>query len=98
MKKINLLFLILIILGSLSAQTPQSFKYQAVARNATGVAIINTTIGIHISLISGSINGTVVYAETFNAESNSIGVFNVNIGQGNTESGVFDEIDWGANN
>ncbi|MCD4663890.1 MAG: fibrobacter succinogenes major paralogous domain-containing protein, partial [Bacteroidales bacterium] len=96
MKKLNLILLILIIAGSIMAQTPQSFKYQAVARDTDGEAIINTTIGINISLISDNINGNVVYSETFSAESNSIGVFNVNIGQGNVVSGIFNDIDWGA--
>ena len=96
MKNLNLMFLILIIVGSVTAQTPQSFKYQAVARNIEGEAIINTTIGIEISLISDNINGNVVYSETFSAESNGIGVFNINIGQGNVVSGVFNDIDWGA--
>jgi len=96
MKKLNLLFLFLIIIGSVTAQAPQSFKYQAVARNDQGVAITNTTIGIQMSLISDNINGNVVYSETFSAESNGTGVFNVNIGQGNVVSGNFSDIDWGA--
>lgn len=96
MKKLNLVFLFLIIIGSVTAQTPQSFKYQAVARNAEGAAIINTPIGINISLISDNMNGNVVYSETFNTSSNSIGIFNVDIGQGNVLSGVFSDIDWGA--
>ncbi|MCD4698025.1 MAG: hypothetical protein K8S16_17510 [Bacteroidales bacterium] len=96
MKKLNLIFLILIIAGSVTAQTPRSFKYQAVARNVDGEAIINTMIGINVFLISDNINGNVVYSETFSAESNGIGIFNVNIGQGNVVSGVFSDIDWGA--
>ena len=96
MKKLNLMFLFLIIIGSVTAQTPKSFKYQAVARNADGAAIINTTIGIEISLISNNINGNVVYSETFNPFSNSIGIFNLNIGQGTIVSGIFADIDWGA--
>ncbi len=96
MKKINLMILLLIIIGSVTAQTPQSFKYQAVARNSDGEAIVNTEIGIKISLISDNINGTVVYSETFSPSSNSVGIINVNIGQGNVESGVFSDIDWGT--
>jgi len=96
MKKINLMILLLIIIGSVAAQTPQSFKYQAVARNSDGEAIVNTTIGIKISLISDNMNGTVVYSETFSPSSNSIGIINVSIGQGNVVSGNFSEIDWGA--
>ena len=96
MKKINLMILLLIIIGSVAAQTPQSFKYQAVARNSDGEAIVNTTIGLKISLISDNISGTVVYSETFSPSSNNIGIINVNIGQGNVESGVFSDIDWGT--
>ena len=97
MKKLNFLFLFLIIIGSVMAQAPQSFKYQAIARNDEGVAITNTTIGIRMSLISDNINGNVVYSETFSAESNGTGVFNVNIGKGTVVSGVFSAINWGAN-
>lgn len=96
MKKMNLMLLFLIIVGSVTAQAPQSFKYQAVARNAEGAAIVNATIGIEISLISNNINGTVVYCETFAAPSNGVGVFNLNIGQGSATSGIFSDIDWGA--
>ena len=98
MKKMNLMFLFLIIIGSVTAQAPQSFKYQAVARNAEGVAIVNSTIGIEISLISSNINGTVVYSETFSPSSNGVGIFNLNIGQGSVISGNFSDIDWGADN
>ncbi len=94
----NLMFLFLIIIGSVTAQAPQSFKYQAVARNAEGAAMVNATIGIEISLISNNINGTVVYSETFSPSSNGVGIFNLNIGQGSVISGNFSDIDWGADN
>jgi hypothetical protein len=96
MKKLNLMLLFLIIIGSVTAQAPQSFKYQAIARNADGAAIVNTTIGIKISLISNNINGNVVYSETFSPLSNGVGIFNLNIGQGSVISGNFSDIDWGA--
>lgn len=96
MKKVNLMLLLLIIIGSVTAQTPQSFKYQAVARNTEGVAIVNTNIGIEISIISNNINGNVVYSETFGVLSNGVGIFNLNIGQGSVLSGNFSDIDWGA--
>ncbi len=95
MKKIKLLPVLLIIAGNIFAQ-PQSFKYQAVARNSQGVAIANTTIGLMVSILEGSTNGTAVYSETFTTESNAAGVFSVNIGNGNVVSGNFSEIDWGA--
>ena len=96
MKKMNLMLLLLIIIGSVTAQTPQSFKYQAVARDTDGAAIVNTTIGIEISIISNNINGNVVYSETFGESSNGVGIFNLNIGQGSVISGNFSDINWGA--
>jgi len=98
MKKFNLFLLAFFIVGSILAQAPQSFKYQAVARNSDGTAIKNSPIGLKLSILSGSADGTVVYSETFTPVSNSIGVFNVNIGKGSPLSGNFADIDWGADN
>jgi uncharacterized protein (TIGR02145 family) len=96
MKKIQLLIVGLILGGTLFAQAPQSLKYQAIARNSEGVAIANSPIGLQFSIVAGNANGTTVYSETFTATSNASGVFNVNIGTGNIESGNFSEIDWGS--
>jgi len=59
-------FLFLSILWlSLSAvcQTPQAFKYQAVARDLTGNPVINQEISVKISILAGSPEGEVVYSE-----------------------------------
>ncbi len=98
MKKISLIFLAFFIFVSMQAQLPQSFKYQAVARNSNGTAIVNSPIGLKITILSGSTNGTAVYSETFTPVSNAIGIFTVNIGTGNPLSGDFSAIAWGANN
>jgi uncharacterized protein (TIGR02145 family) len=95
MKTIYFLILTLLV-GSLMAQAPQSFKYQAVARNSTGTAITNAPIGLKLTIRSGNPNGNSVYSETFTPVSNSIGIFTVNIGEGNVLSGNFQDIDWGA--
>ena len=97
MKKLHLLLLsIFLAIGTLMAQAPQSFKYQAVARNSDGTPIINSPIGLKVTIRSGNANGTAVYSETFTPTSNGIGIFTVNIGEGNVQSGNFSEIDWGA--
>jgi uncharacterized protein (TIGR02145 family) len=84
------------IMGELTAQSPQSFKYQAVARNNDGTPIINSPIGLKLSIRSNNPNGTTVYSEAFTPVSNSMGIFTVNIGEGNVLSGSFKDIDWGA--
>lgn len=95
--KRNLISIVFLFLVGLSAaQVPQSVKYQAVARNSDGAAITNTDIGVKASIKSGSIDGNVIFSESFIALSNNVGVFNLNIGQGNIISGSFSNIDWGA--
>lgn len=96
MKKLSLLLLTLLVFGTLFSQVPQNFKYQAVARNSDGTAITNTAIGLKLTIRSGSANGTDVYSESFTPVSNAIGIFTVNIAEGNPLSGNFSEIDWGA--
>ena len=95
MKNALLLILTFILSGTMMAQAPQSFKYQAVARDANGAVIVNSPIGLQFSIKAGNASGNTVYSETFTANSNATGVFNVNIGQGIVESGNFAIIDWG---
>ena len=61
MKKLLLSFgIYALAIISLTAQTPQSFKYQAIARDNLGNIIIDQDIGLRISILQGSINGTIV--------------------------------------
>ena len=96
MKKIYTLFLALIITGCLMAQTPQGFKYQAMARDANGDVVANQAVGMQISILQGSTNGTAVYVETFAPTTNEFGLMNLNIGAGTVVSGDFTIIDWSS--
>ncbi len=95
MKTLQLLIIFSALTLSLFAQAPQSFKYQAVARNNEGAVVANSPIGLKISVLKGSASGSTVYSEVFTAVSNASGVFNVNIGTGEVLSGNFDQINWG---
>ncbi|HDY69025.1 MAG TPA: TonB family protein [Candidatus Scalindua sp.] len=92
----NILFLFLVLAASISAQTPESFKYQAVARDATGDVIAGQTVGILVSILKGNIGGTPVYIETFAPTTNQLGLITLEIGKGTVVSGVFSWIDWGS--
>jgi len=96
MKKIYTLFLTLIITGSLMAQAPQSFKYQAVARDASGDVVADQAIGMQISILQSSVSGTAVYVETFTPTTNEFGLINLNIGAGTVVSGDLTTIDWSS--
>ena len=96
MKKIYTLFLALIITGSLMAQTPLSFKYQAVARDAGGDVVADQAVGMQISILQGSTSGTELYVETFTPTTNEFGLINLNIGAGTLVNGDLTTIDWSA--
>ncbi len=81
---------------SMFAQAPLSFKYQAVARDASGAMIINKNINVKISLHDIVITGTIVYQETHNIVTNPFGVINLNIGAGNVIQGTFSGVNWGT--
>ncbi len=94
MKKI-IAFLILNAAFLISfAQAPQGFNYQAVARNLSGTALINQSIGMKISLRQGSSAGTIVYTETHTVTSNNLGLLNLVVGSGTPVTGTFNTINW----
>lgn len=95
MKFIRVLVLILIS-GSLMAQIPQSFKYQAVIRNSTGAVLVNQIVSLRISILQDSPLGNMVYIETHQIATNEYGIANINIGEGIVVTGVFKDITWGT--
>jgi len=92
-----LLFFLCITFETLNAQTPQAIPYQAVARDMTGNPYIGQAIMLRFSIHDVSTGGTIVYSETQPATTNTLGLFNVNIGQGTPVTGTFSAINWGTN-
>lgn len=78
------------------AQAPQKFNYQAIARNNAGNELQGQNIGIQISILDGSSNGTVVYQETHTKTTNAFGLFTLEVGAGTVVSGTFANIPWGS--
>lgn len=78
------------------AQSPQLMNYQGVARDNGGNVLANQNIALQLSVISGSVNGTVEYTETQATSTNDFGLFNIEIGGGAATSGAFATIGWGA--
>ncbi|WP_124635919.1 collagen-like protein [Taibaiella sp. KBW10] len=76
------------------AQAPKLFNYQGVARNTSGVALANQSLGLKISILEGSASGTVVYAETQQATTNAFGLYNLSIGNGTAVTGTMAGVDW----
>ncbi len=97
MKKIYLSFIVCIASIAILAQSPQSFKYQTVLRNASNQPIPNQAVGLKISILQGSATGTALYVETHATTTNALGIVNLDIGNGTPLSGNFSAINWGSN-
>jgi hypothetical protein len=98
MKRI-VFFIIPFFLGVvLSAQTPPSFRYQAVARDNSGNVLNNQAVSFRISILSGSASGTITYRETHTGKTtNAFGLIELEIGKGTPVNGTFSAINWGGN-
>ena len=90
----SILNLFLFIFLSLSIQAQDAFRYQAVARDSTGMTIANQLIGVQISIIQDDTNLPPSYTETHQVTSNNYGVFNLNVGAGIPIEGDFNTLDW----
>lgn len=97
-KVIFLLPVIFINIIVLYSQSPQAFKYQAVARDNSGNILISEELDVRISIISDSINGNTEYNEGHTITTNDYGSFALQIGTGNVQLGDFSSITWGAGN
>nr|WP_295931344.1 tail fiber domain-containing protein [uncultured Dyadobacter sp.] len=82
-----------------SAQTPQKFGFQGVARDATGKVLPAGSVisSLRFIIHKSSASGQTVFDETHsNVTVASGGVFNVAVGGGDQiNSGVFNTIEWG---
>lgn len=95
MKKFYAFIPTLLLVATLVAQSPNAFHYQAVVRDTNGEVIKNTTVGVQISILQGSENGTPVYMESFTPITNDFGLMSLEIGTGTLVDGDFETINWG---
>lgn len=97
MKKLSILLICLsLMIGSIMAQTPGAFKYQAVVRDNAGQIIVSQNVGFRISILEASASSPSVYSEKHSTQTNAFGLVNLEIGNGTNLSGSFSAIDWGS--
>jgi uncharacterized protein (TIGR02145 family) len=94
MKNLFTFILFSFIVLSALAQAPQKFSYQTVVRNASNQLLVGQTVGIKISILQGSANGSAVYAEVHTPQTNANGLATLEIGTGSLVSGNFANINW----
>jgi hypothetical protein len=93
--RLSLIFLFVFICTTAFSQAPQSFKYQAVARDPSGALLSNKAITVRASIRDTAINGIIVYQENHSVTTNQFGLININIGAGTVTAGSFTTIKWG---
>jgi len=71
-------------------QVPQKISYQAVIRDASNHLVTNQQIGMQISILQSSADGTMIYSETLTPTTNANGLVSIEIGGG----AGFESIDW----
>lgn len=95
MRPALLLPILFLVLRS-HAQAPALMSYQAVIRDASNALVANATVGIRISVLQSTANGTAVFVETHAATTNTNGLATVQVGAGAVVSGSMAGIDWSA--
>ncbi len=102
MKRILSFIIILFALTlAVNAQAPQSFLYQGVAHNFDGTPVANKQITVEVTILQGqdcNSGCTTVWQELHYPVTNELGIFNIEIGTGqSTYAGTatsFDQINW----
>lgn len=95
MKQVIILTLLFTVcLNKIYSQIPQKINYQAVARDASGVPLKNKSISVRISILNTSATGSIAYQEKHTTQTNDYGHFNLEIGGGTVEIGIFKNITW----
>jgi len=83
----------LLVVSSVFAQSPEKLSYQAVVRDTEKILLVNQEVGMQITVLLGSVDGTPVYTETHTPTTNANGLVTIEIGTGVT-SDDFTAIDW----
>lgn len=76
------------------SQTPDLIGYQGVARDGSGVPLVNRNISIRFELRQLSPSGTTVFSEQHTASTNNLGLFSLQIGKNNPTA--LAQVNWNS--
>lgn len=101
MKKYSIFVVMLLFMCQYSdtwAQNTQyGFSYQAKSKDSSGGLMTNALLGIQISIVENSTNGSIVFREQHQVTTNESGMFQLNIGEGTNISGNLLGLEWTTN-
>lgn len=85
---------IIFLLASMLLLSQQPIRYQGVAYDGDGNVIASSEISIKVDITQDDPNGLLYYTETHMTQSDAAGVFEVFIGQGDADPGMYASIQW----
>jgi hypothetical protein len=94
MRTLALTIIALTVSVVLLAQETMPFKYQAVLRTENGDIISDQDVSLRFSILSGESFDYLQYSETYNITTNEYGMVALNIGEGMSAEGNFEDINW----
>jgi hypothetical protein len=92
MKRMFLHLFFSVNLLTVLAQTPETFKYQALVRDVNGDPVVSKTVSVQISVLKEKISGDVVYCERHFALTGDSGYISLLIGSGSRLTGDMKSI------
>ncbi len=94
MRRIIIFILAIQTWGIILSQAPEKMSFQAVIRDSNSALVQNTQVGIQISILQGTVNGSASYIEQHSLTTNGNGLATLEIGNGTSSIGSFSSIDW----
>ncbi|MBR5028913.1 MAG: hypothetical protein IKX51_06810 [Bacteroidales bacterium] len=92
-KHITTFFCLVAAIGSLMAQVPQSFSFQAVMRDHDTL-MANQIVHAKFTITPNDNSDVITYCETQNLTTDANGILRAEIGKGTSCGGRFDQIRW----
>ena len=98
MNKVIFLLIATVCCTGLFAQAPQKLSYQVVVRDSASKIVKNANVSVEISILKTSVTGQEVYKETHSSLTNSNGLLSLFVGEGSSQTGSLEVIDWTSSN
>lgn len=91
------IFLLIVCINAFGKLAPMGMKYQAVAKDLSGIVMADKQVTLQITL-AGNVNNswTNYYTETHNVTTNKLGLFNLVLGEGKKGEGAFTDVPWSS--
>lgn len=94
MNKIIIFLIATICCSVMYAQAPHKLSYQVVVRDSSAKIVRNSNVSIEVSILKTSVSGQEVYKETHTTLTNANGLVSLFVGEGSSQTGSLEAIDW----